>query len=329
LTKSRDDDCKYLAVKSLSLLATYDGNRELLLCNGILESLYDASKNSNTQTAKVAWAGMKELSKNPAKLLEYTQREPPTELLIPAEINEVVEYPLYNRRDRWTTIRLNIPIRAGKIYYEIALATEGVMQIGWAAASWKPNRHEYGVGDDEFSYAIDGKRNCGWYKEKVPATDVVWQPGSRVVFFLDMDKGEMSFRVNGDLVSLVFRREGSTFDWADGLVMAASFSSGQGMTINIGNTEIPNNIDGYLSIGEYARVEGLPIPELVDLYHDESAEWVTPTATSHIVEYLEDSEHAEVKRARVVTWILFILTMSKEDDFFSAPIVEESLHPYR
>jgi hypothetical protein len=329
LTKSRDDDCKYLAVKSLSLIATCAGNRELLLCNGVLESLYDASKNSNTQTAKAAWSGMKELSKSPAKVLEYAQRDPPAEFVIPAERAEVLEYSLFNRRDRWTTVRLDVSIRTGKVFYEFALATEGIMQLGWAAASWKPSGQNQGVGDDEFSYGIDGNRSCGWYRGSVPASDVVWKTGSRLTIFVDMDKGEISFRINGEAVSLVFHKEGSTFDWADGLVVAASFTSNQGVTLNVGNTETPSKTEGFMSITEYARTHGLDVPALVELFDYETSEWVTPTASSRIVEYLEDSEPDEVKRARVVTWILFILTMDKDDNFFSAPVVEESLHPYR
>jgi hypothetical protein len=40
------------------------------------------------------------------------------------------------------------------------------------------------------------------------------------------------------------------------------------------------------------------------------------------------TEHGQAYKARVIAWVLFILTMPPTDHFFTKPIIVESAHPY-
>lgn len=53
---------------------------------------------------------------------------------------------------------------SGCWFYEVLVITSGVMQIGWATKNSKFLNHEgYGIGDDEYSLAIDGCRQLMWH----------------------------------------------------------------------------------------------------------------------------------------------------------------------
>jgi hypothetical protein len=61
----------------------------------------------------------------------------------------------------WGSIRANISVKRGKWYYEVELATQGLFQIGWVTSrcQFRPfEGYGYGVGDDEYSWAVDFQR---------------------------------------------------------------------------------------------------------------------------------------------------------------------------
>jgi Kip1 ubiquitination-promoting complex protein 1 len=61
----------------------------------------------------------------------------------------------------FSSIRANTAVFSGRYYYEARLMTSGLVQLGWCTLA-TPFGPEYGVGDDETSYAYDGLRIKKW-----------------------------------------------------------------------------------------------------------------------------------------------------------------------
>lgn len=131
MTRSKDEECKYRAVKCLMLLAQAPANVEVLVQNGVLEALYDASRNSEPRTAKAAWDGMRTLAANPARMLAFAQHHADVE-----EEYEVQEYVFTNRSQEQVALRLNCPLQGrAKVYYEVLLTGEGDVRVGFSRAN--------------------------------------------------------------------------------------------------------------------------------------------------------------------------------------------------
>ncbi|CAB4068240.1 RSPRY1 [Lepeophtheirus salmonis] len=83
------------------------------------------------------------------------------------------------------SVRCTFQVDEGVWFYEVVLATAGIMQIGWATKDSKfLNYDGYGIGDDPCSLAYDGCRQLIWYNAQIYQMDVpCWKPGSKVNSF--------------------------------------------------------------------------------------------------------------------------------------------------
>lgn len=98
-----------------------------------------------------------------------------------------------------TVVPRDVLLRTGKWYYEVHLvsASEGVAQIGWADCSFAGNDEEAnGVGDDQHSWAFDGNR-CQKWNGGSSNWGKRWRTGQTLGCAVDIDKGEISFSING------------------------------------------------------------------------------------------------------------------------------------
>eukprot|EP00028_Trichosphaerium_sp_Am-I-7-wt_P015087 CAMPEP_0168510628 /NCGR_PEP_ID=MMETSP0405-20121227/1587_1 /TAXON_ID=498012 /ORGANISM="Trichosphaerium sp, Strain Am-I-7 wt" /LENGTH=87 /DNA_ID=CAMNT_0008528519 /DNA_START=305 /DNA_END=565 /DNA_ORIENTATION=+ len=80
------------------------------------------------------------------------------------------------------------------------------MQIGWTTLQTSPGNYTAsqdcpgdGCGDDEFSYAYDGRRIKTWHRGFKDGYEYgnAWTAGTVVGCAIDMDKGEISFYSDG------------------------------------------------------------------------------------------------------------------------------------
>ncbi|CAM9358684.1 unnamed protein product, partial [Hapterophycus canaliculatus] len=105
-----------------------------------------------------------------------------------------------------------------KAYYEVILRSGGCMQIGWALPFSCPSARNLGVGDDEYSWAVDGMRSMKWHGNTSPVSspyahgvpyggDWEWGAGDAIGCAVDLDAGVMSFSHNGRHLGQAFRRE--------------------------------------------------------------------------------------------------------------------------
>ncbi len=70
-------------------------------------------------------------------------------------------------RSNFPTICFNNGVINGRWYYEVIINTSGLKQIGFITNKFKPTSRN-GVGDDKYSWAYDGSRNCLWHKKQIP-----------------------------------------------------------------------------------------------------------------------------------------------------------------
>ena len=135
MSRSRDEECKYRAVKCLMLISMEPNNVDVLLSHGVLEALYDSAQNSDTQTAKASWEGMKRLAADPEKMLQNART---TNQSAPEEYDDP-EFVVQNRSGQYKMVRLPCLLQGdARVYYEVRLATEDSMQFGFSSASFVP-----------------------------------------------------------------------------------------------------------------------------------------------------------------------------------------------
>lgn len=131
-----------------------------------------------------------------------------------------------------------IRISCGRFYYEVTLASEGCMQIGWVDADYVGDSNQgNGVGDDRHSWAYDGYRQLRWYDGSSSWGDK-WKVGNVVGCALDMDNRRMLFSLNGVWMA----ENGVAFDSFEilsneqVLLPGISMSRGESVQINFGTT---------------------------------------------------------------------------------------------
>ena len=131
------------------------------------------------------------------------------------------------------------PKQKGKWYYEVKIGGSSYGQIGFAVNTLVVGTGSGdGVGDDCFSWAYDGWRQKTWNRASGDghndyATALKWSAGSVVGCLLDLDEGQISFSLNGELLGVAFTNVKSQLaaamrdEGAVGICPAATFTAGR------------------------------------------------------------------------------------------------------
>jgi len=97
------------------------------------------------------------------------------------------------------TVFANARLSSGKWYYEVCLGTDGKFQIGWASKN-QSNPDPItgsGVGDDDFSYAIDLYEMKYWHSGAREIHSRKWRAGDVIGCYINLDAGSIFFSLNG------------------------------------------------------------------------------------------------------------------------------------
>ncbi|KAH9121516.1 hypothetical protein LEN26_003983 [Aphanomyces euteiches] len=126
---------------------------------------------------------------------------------------------------------------AGKWYYEVELLTDGVIQHGWADASFEADDEEGdGVGDHVASWAYDGCREVKWTNGVSATFGSKWVAGNIIGCWVDIDT--IGFARNGVDMGVAFTdvrpSEKSESTYGD-LFLAFSLEAKERIRINIGD----------------------------------------------------------------------------------------------
>ncbi|RHZ29545.1 hypothetical protein DYB37_009115, partial [Aphanomyces astaci] len=118
---------------------------------------------------------------------------------------------------------------------KISDASLRVRWIGWILPGFDPNPESgLGVGDDQFSYAYDGRRKKKWHHG---ISDDYWKQsckaGDVVGCLLDLDQGNMSFMLNGTSLGVAYSDLRREFP-VGGYSPACSMDGGESVWFNFG-----------------------------------------------------------------------------------------------
>jgi hypothetical protein len=128
-------------------------------------------------------------------------------------------------------------LRNGCFYFELEVVqVVSVMQFGFFTRGFEPRRNPQGegVGDDQYSWAVDGVRSLKWHND---STDYgsKWAVGDIVGFSIDMRSqatAVMSVSVNGSFAA----PNGIAFDNIEAPYLMPAFSASSGQyRVNFGD----------------------------------------------------------------------------------------------
>ncbi|KAJ1490282.1 hypothetical protein T484DRAFT_1884363, partial [Baffinella frigidus] len=103
--------------------------------------------------------------------------------------------------DEYVTCRSRAGVSAGKWMFEVLVRSSGLLQVGWATAQCGFSDQD-GVGDTWNSLAFDGSRALLLRQGQVAPYGKMCLPGDAVGCILDLEKGEASFSINGELLGV-------------------------------------------------------------------------------------------------------------------------------
>eukprot|EP01062_Namystynia_karyoxenos_P063113 TRINITY_DN55934_c0_g1_i1.p1 TRINITY_DN55934_c0_g1~~TRINITY_DN55934_c0_g1_i1.p1 ORF type:complete len:1846 (+),score=599.58 TRINITY_DN55934_c0_g1_i1:433-5538(+) len=176
------------------------------------------------------------------------------------------------------SVKANVKVSRGTWYYEVTLATHGLMQVGWASdrSQAKPVAG-IGVGDDAHSWGLDLFRRLRWHRNephgiatrKWAAGDVL---GCAIVLPGDGQLGCCSFTLNGEPVlsedgsEVIFRNVRA----GEGVYPAATFRADNGCTFNFGGSPLRYRPAGFRALG----VADTWLERIDAFYSQAGADWV-------------------------------------------------------
>ena len=133
-------------------------------------------------------------------------------------------------RDGFPTVGLtavgDTPLRlsSGKVYYEVTIGdvVPKYPQYGWCDERFDGSKRVEGVGDDHFSWGIDGHRVRRWHKS-ASMWGEKWNPGDVLGCMANLDNKSLSYSINGKSMGVAF----TSIDFRGCLYPALTSSRGQ------------------------------------------------------------------------------------------------------
>ncbi|KAF0689632.1 Aste57867_18931 [Aphanomyces stellatus] len=154
---------------------------------------------------------------------------------VTADVHAIVE----GRGTFGTATVFGCALHAGTWYYEVELVTDGVIQLGWADASFEADDDEGdGVGDHVASWAYDGCRQVKWTNGVSAPYGSKWAAGDVIGCWVDIDAGAIGFLKNGVDLGVAFsdvRASEATESHYGGLFPAFSLEENERIRVNIGD----------------------------------------------------------------------------------------------
>jgi hypothetical protein len=164
-------------------------------------------------------------------------------------------------------------------YWEISMKTGGIVQVGWASASFRPNSENGdGVGDCQYSWGYDGNRSIKLHNEITePYGGESWKEGDVIGCCYDKQTSSISFYRNGDALGTAFVLSHPP----DSLFPAISCNPGEVVGLRVFQQELEYQPTGSVSIGDVLALEDVSLDNLLsmeDADGDKSADETTGTS---------------------------------------------------
>ncbi|RHY08287.1 hypothetical protein DYB36_012759 [Aphanomyces astaci] len=205
-----------------------------------------------------------------------------------------------------STAEENATVEGRGSYYEVELLSAGVIQVGWADATFEADEDEGdGVGDHMASWAYDGCRQVKWTGGESAAYGAKWAVGDVVGCSVDIDAGTIEFALNGTSLGVAFtdvHATDATSMHPGGVFPAFSLETNERIRINIGDrsfhykpTDCTPVLDALVDVGTKAATSLVPTEQAIS---SNSEEEKTPPPPVH------DAAAPEVEAPSLLTDIL-------------------------
>lgn len=358
MTRSYDSECRRLAVKCLMLVSAQAEHHAFLVHSRIVEALFEALSVSpnDAETKHLAMQGLRRLATDRADivlLLEYIDTGPNPALAPPDD----PEYAIHNRSE--AAARLLVPLLlkptaetqedgSGTVqkwpaatYLEGTVLSDGPMSIGlldpkdftvvYDHDGTCYNEHWYRVlhlGEQlELRCNVPGHCEKPELLRNFPRCVV----GDVIGIELDLGRGDvLRFYRNGEkLVELLQQAKHAP---AGGICPVVFAGPGDAMEWNVGFKPFlhaPPQQSGVVSWLHSYRQQAhvnpkLPVSSVLEVEEADAERWVPVGSGHQLTENMVLDELAlDKQRARVLSWLLFLLTLPRDDEFFSPPVVLE------
>lgn len=335
MCRSADSMTRDLAVKSLTLLASCRDNVESLLSNGILEILHAHTMNPSS-SGQYVWRGMKLLSRDSNRLLEYALQGPDQARVVIDDIADGLDdtFQLKCGLDSPTlTVRFKVPLKkSASLYYECVMPTGGPgLKAGVVQSNWIP-MDSCKVGDDMYGFSLCTTGQCAWHNScSSEVRGINWKSLSVVGVLITINNDaepKLSVQYTVDGVSCGVTANAPS-QWEDASVMVAcSLSTQAAVGVNIGASAFAHPPpDGFQSVLQYCRSQQLTVPKELELWDIEHKEWRVMSTKNDAMYISEESISRYTQRLWAVNTMLFLETLDPSDNFFMQPIIIESAHP--
>ena len=157
------------------------------------------------------------------------------------------------------------------LYYEIGLETDGIVQVGWATNTFKPDSENgYGVGDCRNSWGYDGSRSiklhneitepyhrCG--SEEGGEGGPSWKAGDVVGCSFDCLTGEISYSINGKNAGVAFQNVPGT-----SVFPALSCNPGEVVELRLTAAELQHCPATAVPVGDAMTTNEVTLDSLLD-----------------------------------------------------------------
>jgi Replication stress response SDE2 C-terminal/SPRY domain/Silencing defective 2 N-terminal ubiquitin domain len=146
------------------------------------------------------------------------------------------------------------------LYWEVAVVTAGLVQVGWATPSFRPNSETGdGVGDCAHSWGYDGSRSIKLHGETPEAFgDQPWKAGDVVGCCYDCTTGEMAYTLNGEDLGVAFQLTAKT------VFPAISCNPGEIVELRLNASEIEYLPAGAVRVGDVVATGDVTLESLLE-----------------------------------------------------------------
>jgi len=142
-------------------------------------------------------------------------------------------------------ITKDILLHSGKWFYEITIIKNGLIQMGWATKHFNPTDPRDGVGDDNDSFAYDGRRKLKWGQGAIHEEyGKEWKSGDVIGAMIDLDDKKIEFTLNGINLGVAFKNINTN----GGMYPAFSMSYGSEVEVNFGSDLIKFPATDYIPV---------------------------------------------------------------------------------
>jgi hypothetical protein len=157
------------------------------------------------------------------------------------------------------------------LYWEMALVSAGIVQMGWASAGFRPDSEEGdGVGDDKRSWGYDGSRQIKLHAQSTESYgDTAWKAEDVVGCKYELETGKISYSIHGQDLGVAFE---ITAEDTTSLFPVVSCNPGEIVELRLSTAEMQYSPEGSTAVGAVLATEDVTLDSVLEGYDEDEEE---------------------------------------------------------